>query len=149
MKFSKKNIFIGLVIFLIIAQFFPIDKTNPPIEEPLDFIKIQQAPPAIAKMLKASCYDCHSHHTVYPWYTSVAPVSWMIKSHIKNGRAKLNFSEWGNYDAKQKSQKMEKSVEVVYEIKSMPMFSYTLMHGPGKLSNDQRKELTDWFAQQK
>ena len=148
MKFSKKYILIALALFLIIAQFFKIDKTNPEATAELDFIQSNQVPSEIATMLKASCYDCHSNETKYPWYTDVAPISWFVKGHINNGREHLNFSEWGNYTDKKKTHKMEECVEVVYEMKSMPMLSYTIMHGSAKLNDEKRKTLADWFAKQ-
>ena len=149
MKFSKKNIAIAIILFLGIAQFFKIDKTNPALNSEMDFIKIKKAPAEIANMIKSSCYNCHSNETIYPWYTDVAPISWWVKGHINGARAYLNFSEWGSYDMEKKKLRMEKAVKAVYEIKSMPLLSYTLLHPEAKLTTAQRKKLADWFAQQK
>ena len=92
----KKIIVIVLVAFVII-QFFPIDKTNPPLEPGMDFINIKNTPPDVAKLIKTSCYDCHSNETKYPWYASIAPSSWFLKHHIDEGRKELNFSTFATY----------------------------------------------------
>ena len=47
--------------------------------------------------LTRPCNDCHSSRIVWPWYSHIAPVSWMLASHVNEGRADLNFSEWAAY----------------------------------------------------
>lgn len=143
MKTSRK-ILIGLLAILILSQFIPIDKTNPPIVDKNDFISMTNPPQNIAAMLKGTCYDCHSHETKYPWYSNVSPIKFMLKSHIKGGRQHLNFSEWSAYELKKKTHKLEECVEEIEE-GIMPMKSYTWMHGEAKLNATQKKELVDWF----
>ncbi len=145
---TKKKIFryvlIALAVFLIIAQFFPIDKTNPQSDPAADFLMLEQPSQEIATLLKDACYDCHSNQTKYPWYTSVAPLSWWIKGHIDHGREHLNFSTWSDYPAKKASHKLEECFEVV-EGKEMPMLTYWLVHPEANLSADQRIALVDFF----
>lgn len=145
---NKKKIFryalLALVIFLVIAQFFQIDKTNPISEPTADFITLEKPPQKMAKLLKAACYDCHSNQTEYPWYTNVSPVNWWVKGHIDHGREHLNFSEWGNYSAKKAKHKLEECVEFVEETK-MPLMSYWLVHHEAKLSKEQRASMVAWF----
>jgi hypothetical protein len=133
-----------LLVVLIIVQFFRIDKTNPPIKPEMDFINITKPSPEVAQILKTSCYDCHSHESVYPWYTNVAPVSWWIKSHINDARRHLNFSEWGNYSSKKADHKLEECVEMTEE-GEMPLASYTLIHSNATLSKQQQQALVTWF----
>ena len=140
---NKRNILIALVIILIIMQFFSIDKTNPSIDQAKDFLTVENTPTEVAQLFKIACYDCHSNETKYPWYTSVAPISWFIKGHIDNGREVLNFSTWSDYNAKQKSHKMEEIIEVV-DGKEMPMLTYWMIHWDAKISEEQRKQITDW-----
>lgn len=141
-----RYILIALVAFLIIAQFFPIDKINPTSDPAVDFLTIQQPPENIALMLKDACYDCHSNQTKYPWYTNVAPFSWWIKGHIDHGREHLNFSEWGNYSAKKAKHKLEECHEFVEETK-MPLMSYWIAHPEAKLSTEQRAAMVSWFKE--
>ena len=93
---KSKIIKILLVVFIAI-QAFRIDKTNPQAAKELDFISINKPSKDITQLLKASCYDCHSNESKYPWYSNVAPVSWFLKHHIDEAREEVNFSEWGSF----------------------------------------------------
>jgi hypothetical protein len=139
-----KKIVIGIVALILIIQFFRIDKSNPPIKEEMDFIKITNTPVKIGTVLRTSCYDCHSNETNYPWYTNMAPFSWWTKHHINEGRAELNFSEWGSYNAKKADHKLEECVEQIQE-GEMPMSSYLMAHKEAELSEEQKQLLMDWF----
>jgi len=144
MKKNSRYIGITLVLFLIIAQFFPIDKTNPAADMSLDFIELTNPDAQIAQHIKVACYDCHSHHTKYPWYTDVAPVSWWIKGHIKNGLQHLNFSAWGEYSQEKKNHKLDECIDFV-EKNWMPLLTYKIAHPASKLSDQERKELIVFF----
>lgn len=145
-RFSRKQVGWGALIILLVIQVFSIDKTNPPADPQKDFLTINNPPEGIASMLKNSCYDCHSYHSEYPWYTNIEPVSWWVKGHIKEGRKHLNFSEWGNYDEKRRTHKLEECVEVMAEQK-MPLTSYIIAHSEARLSKDDTQRLQDYFAQ--
>ena len=144
MKKNKKIIFGALLVIFVIMQFFGIDKTNPPVDQKLDFITITQPTAEIATMLKDACYDCHSHEVKYPWYTNIAPVSWWVKGHIDEGLSEVNFSEWGNYPAKKANHKLEESYEKV-EKKEMPLTPYLIAHSEARLTAEQRATLVTFF----
>ena len=139
-----RYILIGLAAFLVVAQFFRIDKTNPVSDPAQDFVTLQKPPPDIALMIKDACYDCHSNQTKYPWYTNVAPISWWVKGHIDHGREHLNFSEWGTYSSKKASHKLEECYEMVEDTK-MPLMSYWIAHPEAKMTTEQRASLVEWF----
>jgi cbb3-type cytochrome oxidase cytochrome c subunit len=139
-----KKVVLVLVLLLAIAQVFRIDKTNPPADMAQDFLVLTKASPEMSDRIKNACYDCHSHHSVYPWYTNISPISFLIKSHMKNGRKKLNFSTWSAYDAEKAAHKLEECAEEVGE-KHMPLKSYTWLHPKAKLTDKQRDELIAWF----
>ena len=143
---SKWIKWVGLVIIvvLLIMQFFGIDKENPAVDPSVEFMSVVNPPQDIADMMKAACYDCHSHETKYPWYTNIAPLSWWIGHHIEEGRAELNFSEWGNYPADKAAHKAEESGEEVEE-KHMPLKSYLITHSEAKLNDEQIERLSRWF----
>lgn len=143
---TKRNILIAFIAFLVIGQFFPIDKTNPPLTPEKDFITATNPPAKLASFIKNACYDCHSHEATYPWYTSVFPVSRWIGGHIKNGRKKLNFSTWEDYDKNKKIQKLEASVEAI-ETNWMPMKTYVFMHPEAKMTDNEKLELATWFKE--
>jgi hypothetical protein len=83
--------------------------------------------PATRAFAVAACFDCHSNQTVWPWYTNVAPVSWLIQHDVDEGRETLNFSEWG------RGQEGDDAAETVSEGK-MPPFTYLLSHPEANLS---------------
>lgn len=139
----KKMLVVLLVAFIII-QFFPIDKTNPPVDEGMDFLKIKKTPEPIAKIITTSCYDCHSNETKYPWYSSIAPTSWFLQNHIKEGRKHLNFSTFAMYEPKRQIKKMEECVELI-EKQEMPLESYYIGHQDAKITDLQRQELIKYF----
>lgn len=140
----KKKIFIGLAVVIVFIQFIRIDKTNPEINISKDFITINKTPDSIAVLLKTSCYDCHSYESKYPWYTNISPVSWFVKNHINEAREHLNFSEWGNYSAKDQAHAVEECAEEVEE-GEMPLTSYVLMHREAKLSKEKQELLESYF----
>ncbi len=132
---------------MIGLQFISIDKTNPPINAEQDMITILTPPVELATTIRKSCYDCHSHHTVYPWYTSIAPFSFWIKDHIEHGRRHLNFSIWGTYDQERAHHKLEECFEEVQE-GHMPLPSYLWIHDEAKLSPEIQETLATWFKSQ-
>lgn len=132
-----KKVAIGFVLILIALQFIPVDKTNPPVTADLD------APPDIKSVLKRSCYDCHSNETKWPWYSSVAPVSWLVASDVEEGRSHLNFSEWGNLTRQKIARKKEHIWEEVSE-GGMPLSKYIFIHTDAKLSKKDKDLIHDW-----
>lgn len=140
----KKKVILGLVVFLILAQFIRIDKVNPDVDISKDYMTITAPPQEIKTLLNNACYDCHSNTTKYPWYTNVSPISWWIKGHIKNGRKAMNFSEWSDYKESSKQHKLEECATRI-ENKWMPLASYMIGHSEAKLSDEERSQLVNWF----
>ncbi len=142
----KKKVALILLFALIIIQFFPIDTQNPEANPNDDFLRIiGQEQTATGELIKAACYNCHSHETKYPAYTRFQPVGFYLRSHIRGGRQKLNFSSWSNYTEKKKIQKLEECIEVIEE-KRMPLKSYTWLHPEGKVSKSDRAKLIKFFS---
>jgi hypothetical protein len=144
MKERTRIIGLAIVGVFAVLQLFPIDKTNPPSDPAQDFMMLENPPEQVALLLKNACYDCHSHHTKYPWYTNLQPIGWWIKGHFEGARKHLNFSEWGGYELKKKLHKMEECADEV-EATKMPLMTYWLMHPEAKLSEEERKVLVDYF----
>jgi len=141
-----KKTFYFLVIAFVVIQFFQIDKTNPTVDESQDFIKMYNPSPEIAQQIKASCYDCHSNESKYPWYSNVQPIAWFLKNHIDEGRHHLNFSEFGSYSAKRQSHKMEECEELI-EKDEMPLWNYNLMHKEAVLDDAKKEMLVNYFKE--
>ena len=134
-----------LVIGFIVIQIFPAQSNRGEIKSGSDFIEIVTPPPEIIKLLETSCYDCHSNHTEYPWYSYVQPSGWLLQYHIDNGKEELNFSEYGNYSDRRKHMKLESAINQI-EDDEMPLFSYTLMHSEARLSEQEKKDLMDYLT---
>lgn len=139
-----KKILIALLVILVVMQFFRIDKVNPEYPAEQDFLTVENVDPAVAKIVKYACYDCHSYETKYPWYSNIAPASWILKDHINEAREEMNFSEWSTYTTKKKKHKLEECYEMVEE-GEMPLKGYVVMHSEAQLSDQQRDLLTNWF----
>ena len=139
-KNLKRNILMIIVAILVIIQFVPVNRENPPLDPAKDFIAVSGIDAQSATLLKSACYDCHSNESKYPWYSYVAPVSFLVANHIEEGREELNFSEWADYTAKKKDHKLEEIGEALTE-GWMPLKDYKLMHAEARLTDAQRQDL--------
>lgn len=133
----SRRMIVGVVVALGIAQAIPVERTNPPVRSEVD------APAAVGAILRQACYDCHSHETRWPWYSKVAPVSWMVTRHVKTGRGDLNFSDWPRLDFEEQEHALKDIQEQVSKGK-MPLRSYTWLHREARLSDAQRATLLAW-----
>ena len=143
MKKWLKIVFIVIVVFLAVAQFIRPSYVNPPIDPTKTLTANAPVPPNIEQMLDRSCKDCHSNRTVYPWYSKVAPVSWLLADDIKDGRREVNFSEWGNYTQKRRLRKLKEICDQVKE-HDMPLKKYLPLHPDAKLSDADRAAICAW-----
>lgn len=139
----KKIGFYALAIF-IVMQFFRIDKVNPKVNIDEDFLTVYKIDEQTKNIIKNSCYDCHSNETVYPWYSNIAPISWMIKHHIDEGKEHVNFSTFSKYNNEQKEHIIEECVEVL-EHKEMPLAGYVVFHKNAQLDSQQNENLISYF----
>ena len=142
MKWIKRFLILALIAF-VVMQFIRPEKNNGGYESLNTFLEETKPTPAVAATLKAACYDCHSNQTRYPWYNNIAPVSYWLADHVKDGTKHLNFSKWSTYSVKRKDHKLEEVAEEV-EKGEMPLDEYTWTHGEAKLSDQQIKELILW-----
>lgn len=133
----KRTLLIFLIIF-IVMQFIQTDKTNPKVDKNIE-IKTNAE---VMKIFKTACYDCHSNETVYPWYSNIAPFSWVVSNHINEGRKALNFSTWENYRDEEKKEHLKDIYRTVYA--SMPLQSYLWIHDDAILTKEQRTLIRDW-----
>lgn len=142
MKIIKK-ILLGLLVVLILIQFFrPARNTDNGIMS-ADISRVVNIPFNIQQRLKTSCYDCHSNHTNYPWYSNIQPVGWWLTHHIKEGKAELNFNEFSFYSKRRQLSKLKAIGESIND-GSMPLSSYTLIHRNANLSAEDKKMIVDW-----
>jgi hypothetical protein len=135
-----KPIGIIAVVFLVVAQFVRTNRTNPPVETDVP------APGNVKAALRAACYDCHSNETTWPWYSHVAPVSWLLGYDVSEGREELNFSTWQRYDAAKQQKKLKETVETLTD-GEMPPWYYSIMHSTARLADKDREVIMAWARQ--
>lgn len=135
-----KKALIILIVILVAIQFIPVNKTNPTVTAELD------APTEIISVFKRSCYDCHSNETAWPWYSNIAPVSWLVAGDVKDARAHLNFSEWGNLSRKDRV-KMKEEIWEEIEKEKMPLWKYNIMHPEASLTQKNKDLIRGWAGE--
>lgn len=141
------RIALGVVIVLAAIQLVRPDRTNPPVTATETVQAAASVPPGVNAILRRSCFDCHSSETRWPWYSAVAPMAWGVANHVKEGRAQLNFSQWGTYPARKRVALLEKMCDEVRE-GGMPLTQYLWLHRDATLSEADWKSVCDWSTEE-
>lgn len=138
-----KRIAVVVLVLLAGIQLIPVAKTNPAVDSGKTLLAGNGVPAEVSEILQRSCQDCHSNRTKWPWYSHVAPVSWVVANDVNGARRHMNLDEWGTYSVEKRQSKLTKICE---ELKSgdMPDTKYTLIHRGAKLTDQQRGTLCDW-----
>ena len=124
------------VVLFAVAQLLPLGGTrdNPPVvAEP------PWADPAARALAQRACFDCHSNETRWPWYSYVAPASWLVVYDVSEGRKHLNFSDWA------RAEDADEAAEEVLE-GEMPPTAYVLAHREAALTPQERRQLASWLS---
>ncbi|BCD61035.1 MULTISPECIES: heme-binding domain-containing protein [unclassified Nitratiruptor] len=130
-----------LAVIVALLQFIPTyEKKNLPTDPKLEI----KAPKKVMAIFKRSCYDCHSNKTNWPWYADVAPMSWMVRRDVVEGRKALNFSVWNSY-SKQKKKELKKQIYRSVVL-AMPLPQYLWLHPEAKLSKEDKKIVQNWAS---
>lgn len=132
-----RYVLIGIAVLFLVAQFVPVDRSNPPVAALVD------APEEVMATLRRSCWDCHSNETEWPWYGYVAPVSWRLSGHVREGREHVNFTEWTGYDTEELEEIYEDISDEIGK-QGMPLKDYLLAHRNAALSRADRERLISW-----
>ena len=130
----------ALACALLLAQLIPVARENPPVESEVP------APDEVRRILRNACYDCHSHETRWPWYSRVAPISWLVAHDVSQAREQLNFSAWNRYDERDRRKKLEEAWEEVEE-GEMPLWYYVPFHAEARLDAEDRRRLRAWVME--
>jgi len=138
-----KMILLVLLIIVVGIQFIrPVRNES---EQVLltDITMTFNMPDSVLDALKISCYNCHSSNTIYPFYANFQPVAWMLNNHVKNGKDKLNFSDFGAYSRRRQLSKLKSMVSQIQDDK-MPLPSYTLFHKDAALTEKNKLSIINW-----
>lgn len=136
-------VIIVAVLLLLAIQLYRPSTTNPVSDRTQDIRSILTVEPKVASVIDRSCGDCHSNQTVWPWYSHVAPASWLVVSDVNRGRAAMNLSDWGKYSAKQQKEHLEGVCSEVSQ-GEMPAVQYALMHPDARLTAAEKTAVCGW-----
>ena len=133
-RLIKIGILAGLILFALI-QIIPYGRshTDPPVTDPVAWNS-----PQTEQLAMQACGDCHSNQTTWPWYSNIAPISWVVQHHVDHGRQILNFSDIGS-----SSQRGVDRAARAVESGHMPPAYYTIMHPNANLSAADTQKLID------
>lgn len=125
---------IVLVVLALLIQFLPYGHThtNPPVVKEPNWNS-----PETRQIAQKACFDCHSNETIWPWYSNIAPMSWLVQRDVDVARSRMNFSDWGRI-----SVEVGEIIEIVSE-GEMPPFQYLLMHPGARLSEQEKTRFID------
>jgi len=127
------RLIILVAVVLALIQLIPYGRDH---SNPVTVQELKWNAPATRVLAQNACFACHSNLTTWPWYTKVAPLSWLTAHDVEAGRAKLNFSEW------QRPQEADlQQVVDALQGKSMPPLEYRLLHKEARLTDSQRQQL--------
>lgn len=134
---------LSVALIILAIQFIRPEKSNPPVDETRTLAAHTAMTPAVEGILQRACMDCHSNQTRWPWYSQVAPVSWMVIDHVNDGREELNLSNWADYD-KQTQAGLLGDICATVKHGKMPLPSYINMHAEAALTVAERQLLCEW-----
>ncbi len=132
-----RNIFLILIALAALIQLYPVNRKNPPVTQDIG------APPTIAAILHTSCYDCHSNETRWPFYSYIAPASWLVAADVKRGRKFMNFSRWDTY-SKGMQDTLRSRCYALAAANLMPLPNYLLIHRDARLDSVKLEVLRVW-----
>ena len=136
---------IGIILIggFVFIQFFQPERYKGAVDTAHDLQSVVAVPDSLSIILKNSCYDCHSDHTNYPWYSYIAPVSWYLEKHIDAGKVKMNLSSFGELDKRMKIGVLTDICDVI-ESGAMPLKSYLLIHRNARIKEAEAEAICHW-----
>ena len=142
----KKTLRVFIVVFgviLLLIQFIQPDRSNPEFDSSKTLQAELQPPAQIASLFERGCKDCHSNETRWPFYSYIAPVSWLVAYDVSEGRKHFNMSEWGKYKTNRKFQKLSGIYQEVID-REMPLPKYIPLHPEANFTDAERDTLAAW-----
>jgi hypothetical protein len=130
-KKAKVTLLVLVAVF-VIMQLFRSEQTNPPTDPAASFEATAKPSPQVKAVVERACQDCHSNRTVWPWYSRVAPASWLVTSDVSEARQNINFSEWGLLSPEKR---LEALGDICREVTAgdMPLWQYKILHPAARL----------------
>jgi hypothetical protein len=132
MILSRRPAVVFVVVFAA-AQFFRPERTSPATDATRTIRAHVGTASGLVGVLDRACGDCHSNETTWPWYTKIAPVSWLMALSIAEGRKAVNFSNWGTYSVDEQRTLLSASCDDTSNGR-MPGRAWTLLHPEARLA---------------
>lgn len=104
--------------------------------------------PAVTRMVERSCQNCHSERTEWPWYSYVAPFSYLIEKDVAHGRSHMNLSRWSTYTEDEQTELLTR-LRVEVRNHRMPLPQYLVLHPGAKLSDSEAAQLYEWVRSER
>jgi hypothetical protein len=134
---------LAALVLLAIIQFWPVDRSNLKVDPSQTIYATVAMPTEVKALFERSCQNCHSDETSWPWYSYVAPISWIVAKDVHQGRAAMNLSEWGSYPADKRTDKLEEICEQLTN-GDMPYRNYLLIHRRARITAKDRDLVCQW-----
>ncbi len=140
---SPRRLLIGIIGLLVIIQLIPVWlwQTNPALQS-----QPKWDSPQTQALAKRACFDCHSNQTAWPWYSYVAPASWLITRDVGAGRRALNYDDWQTSLARQDRFPLDQQVQREISRGDMPPSYFLWLHPDAKLTTTEQQQLIDGLA---
>ena len=143
MRVLLKRLGLTLATLFVAIQFFRPQRSNPPVDGRRAIQAHLEVTPAAARVLDRSCRDCHTQETRWPWYSNVAPASWLVADHVNHARSHMNLSDWAAYSPEDARHNLERMCRLARQ-GEMPLPSYLWIHRSARPSSEDVQALCDW-----
>jgi hypothetical protein len=145
MKITVRKIAtVALFGFLLLQLYQPHRNKEVIVNSKDDFMSAYNVPANMQRLIKTSCYECHSNNTNYAWYDFIQPARLFVEGHIRQAKAELNFSVWQEYSDRKKTRLLT-SIKKQVETRKMPLPSYLWLHKDAGVSKEQVTMLARWI----
>ncbi len=129
-----------LFLCLVTIELIPVPHTNPPVVSEPNWDS-----PQTRALAQRACFDCHSNETVWPWYSYIAPMSWLVANDVYEGRQHLNFSQWTSGGRGEGGEGGGEMAEVILG-GYMPPASFVGLHPNARLTDAEKQQLVQGLA---
>jgi mono/diheme cytochrome c family protein len=128
-----------LVVLFVLIQLIPYGRSH---LNPAAATEPKWDGPQTRVLVQRACFDCHSSETIWPWYSNLAPISWLIQHDVEQGRSVMNFTDWAatTSSGRIRNRSTTEITNVILR-NSMPPFYYTIMHPDAVLSTIEKEQL--------
>ena len=137
---KRSTLVLGAVFMILQVVPPPIQPLTPPSASQSTLLR-NVGNHEVGAILARACKDCHSNQTAVPWYGHVAPISWMLAKDVRDGRKKLDFSDW---DSRQHSANELEEICDAVSNKTMPLRAYVMVHHDARLSTHDVDAICNW-----